>query len=68
VRFAVPETRAVTLRLYDVMGREVRTVVNGKQKGRHQRTLDVAPLPSGVYFLRLRADGQTRTQKLTITR
>ena len=66
VRYALPEVQDVTVRLYDVLGRQVRTVVSGKQKGRHQRTLDVAPLPSGVYFLRLRAGGQTRTQKLTI--
>jgi len=68
VRFALPETRDVTIRLYDVLGRKVRTVVSGTQEGRHERTLDVGALPSGVYFLRLKAGGQTRTQKLTIAR
>ena len=34
VRFAVPETQAVTLRLYDVVGREVRTLAHGPQEGR----------------------------------
>jgi hypothetical protein len=68
VRYALPETQDVTVRLYDVLGRRVRTVLNGTQEGRHQRTLDVGSLPSGVYFLRLRAGGQTRTQKLTIAR
>jgi hypothetical protein len=51
-----------------VLERQVRTVVSGTQEGRHQRTLVVGGLPSGVYFLRLRAGGETRTQKLTIVR
>jgi hypothetical protein len=68
VRYALPDKQEATIRLYDVLGRRVRTVVNDTQEGRHQRTLDVGALPSGVYFLRLRAGGQTRTQKFTVTR
>jgi hypothetical protein len=66
VRYALPEKQEVTLRLYDMLGRQVQTVLNEEQAGRHQRTLDVGSLPSGVYFLRLQSDGQTRTQKLTV--
>jgi hypothetical protein len=68
VRYAVPEKQEVSLRLYDVLGRRVRTVVNGKREGRHQRTLGVGSLPSGVYFLRLRSNGTVRTQKLKVVR
>jgi hypothetical protein len=68
VRYALPDKQEATIRLYDVLGRRVQTVLNKKQEGRHQRTLDVGALPSGVYFLRLRAGGQTRTQKFTVTR
>jgi hypothetical protein len=66
VRYALPEQQAVTIRLYDVLGRQVRTLVRETQDGRHERRLDVDGLPSGVYFLRLQAEGETRTQKLTI--
>ena len=66
VRYALPEKQKVTVRLYDVLGRQVQTVVDGKQEGRHTQRLDVGDLPSGVYFLRLRAAGQVRTQKLTV--
>ena len=66
VRYALPETQDATVRLYDMLGRRVRTVVSGEQEGRHQRTLDVGALPSGVYFLRLRAGGETETQRLTV--
>lgn len=55
------------LRLYAALGRQVRTVVQAEQEGRHERTLDTS-CPSGVYFLRLRAGGQTRTRKLTVVR
>jgi hypothetical protein len=68
VRYALPEKQKASIRLYDVLGRQVRTVVSSTQEGRHQRALDVGALPSGVYFLRLRAGGETRTQKLTIAR
>jgi hypothetical protein len=68
VRYALPEKQKATIRLYDVLGRQVRTVLNGTQEGRQQRTLNVGSLPSGVYFLRLRAGDEIRTQKLTIAR
>jgi hypothetical protein len=66
VRYALPEKQEATIRLYDVLGRQVRTVVSGEQEGRHEQRLDTSSLPSGVYFLRLRAGGETRTQKLTV--
>jgi hypothetical protein len=71
VRFAVPEDRAadaVRLRLYDVLGRRVRTVRAEAEPGRHEHTLDVTGLSSGVYVLRLQAGGQTKTRKLTVVR
>jgi surface protein len=68
VRYALPEKQEVTLRLYDVLGRQVRTVVSSEKEGRHEQTIGVGRLPSGVYFLRLQAGGQTRTQKLTVVR
>jgi surface protein len=66
VRYALPEEQDITVRLYDVLGRQVRTVVDGRQEGRHEQAVDVSELPSGVYVLRLEADGQVRTQKLTV--
>ena len=68
LRYAVPERQDVKIDLYDILGRRVRTVVDGKREGRHERQLDVSRLASGVYFLRLRADGATKPQKLTVVR
>lgn len=68
LRYAVPGTQDVTLRLYDVLGRQVRTVLRGERSGRHKRQVNLSDVPSGVYFLRLRAGEQTRTRKLTVAR
>ncbi len=68
VRFAVPERQEVTVRLYDVLGRRVRTTVRRTAEGRQETMLDVGNLSSGVYVLRLRAGDQTRTRKLTVVR
>jgi hypothetical protein len=70
IRYAVPEGTSgpITLRLYDVMGRQVRTVDARAEAGRHEQTLDVSGLASGVYVLRLTAGGAAKTRKLTIVR
>jgi len=68
LRYALPERQDVTIRLYDMLGREVRTVASGRQEGRHERQMDLSALPSGTYFLRLDAEGQTETQQVTVVR
>jgi predicted outer membrane repeat protein len=68
VRYAVPDGREATLRLYDVLGRQVRSIALGEGAGRQARTLDVSGLPSGVYVLRLRAGGESTTRRLTVVR
>ena len=68
IRYAVPERQDVKIYLYDILGRRVQTVVDGEREGRHKRQLDTSRLASGVYFLRLRAEGATKTQKLTVVR
>jgi hypothetical protein len=70
VSLAVPEQASgdATLRLYDVLGRQVRTVDGAVEPGRGTATVDVSGLPSGVYVLRLSADGTTRTRRLTVVK
>jgi len=70
VRYAVPEKggQEVTLRLYDVLGRQVRSVRAPAEPGRHERTLSVGDLASGIYFLRLRGGDTVRTRRLTVVR
>lgn len=70
IRFAVPEqtTGEGRLGLYDLLGRQVKTLPAAEASGRVEQTLDVSDLPSGTYLLRLSAGGQTRTQQVTIVR
>jgi subtilisin family serine protease len=67
-QYAVPEKRAVTIQLYDVLGRQVKTLLRRKQEGRHEQVLDTSVLPSGTYFLRLQTGEQIRIHSLTVVR
>ncbi len=69
LEYALPESGEVQLRVYDVLGREVATLVKGrKEAGRHVVRLETEGLSSGVYFGRLEAGEQRRTQKITVVR
>ncbi len=69
VRFALPDGAegAARLELFDLLGRRIHTQ-NITGSGRQETQLDVSGLSSGLYFLRLTAAGQTRTQRLTLVR
>ncbi len=57
----------VTLRVYDVLGRAVKTLVDARESaGGHSVTFDASGLPSGVYFYRLNAGGFSQTRKLMV--
>lgn len=67
--YRLPEAGEVTLRVYDVLGRVVTTPVQEqRQAGRHTVHLDASQFSSGVYFVRLQVNGETRTQKITVVR
>lgn len=56
IRFQVMDFGLVTLKVFDVLGREVATLVNERlEPGRHERVFDASGLTSGVYFYRLQA-------------
>lgn len=68
VRLALPAGTEgdVRLRLYDVLGRPVRTLAAPAESGRHMLPLDTSRLPSGTYFLRLTTGAVTQTQQVTV--
>lgn len=56
IRYQLPVDARVTLRLYDVLGREVRTLVDEtKRAGYYEAVVDGSALASGVYFYRMEA-------------
>lgn len=57
----------VTLKVYDVLGREVATLVNRKQSpGSYSVKFDASNLPSGIYFYTLRAGEFAQTKKMIL--
>jgi hypothetical protein len=57
----------VSLKVYDVLGREVATLVNARQSaGVYVANFDAAALPSGMYFYRLQAGSFSKTRKMML--
>ena len=58
IEYRLSASSDVTLKVYDLLGREVRTLVSERQNtGSHTVTFDAHNLSSGVYFYTLRASG-----------
>jgi hypothetical protein len=67
--FHLARRASVTLRVYDVLGRTVQTLVDQvMDHGTHKAVLDGAQLASGVYFYRLTFEGRTFTRKAVLMR
>jgi hypothetical protein len=57
----------VTLKIYDITGREVQTLVNERlQPGSYEVTFDGSQLSSGVYFYKLISSGFTETKRMVL--
>ena len=53
VRVGLPEASAITLVVYDVLGRQVRVLVDGtRAAGTHEVVFEAGNLPSGTYLVR----------------
>ncbi len=69
VRYQLPVAGHVQLKVFDILGREVTTLVNDfRGPGRYEIQFDASSLASGVYFYRLTTDGFTRTMKMALVR
>jgi hypothetical protein len=70
IRYDLPQSGYVTLKVYDMVGREVAALVNGfVEAGQNKEaSFDGSNLPSGVYFYRLTVGNYTMTRKLVLLR
>jgi hypothetical protein len=67
INYQIPKQVHVTLKIFDVLGREVATLVNkSEEAGYKSVTFDANKLPSGVYFYRLQADSFVQTNKMLL--
>ncbi len=68
IQFALPKPSAVTLKIIDMLGREIATLVDEKlPAGEHKVVFDTRTLTSGVYYYHLQAgDEFSETRRLTL--
>ena len=69
IKFNLPEAAFTKLIIYDLIGKEVETLVNSELKsGTHEVTFDARNIASGVYIYTLQTNNFTSTKKLLITK
>jgi hypothetical protein len=67
VQFSMCNAGNVKLVVYNVLGREVQTLINERLNGgTYEKLFDASMLPSGVYFYRLEVNGFTDTKKMSL--
>ncbi|MBU2586463.1 MAG: T9SS type A sorting domain-containing protein, partial [Bacteroidetes bacterium] len=69
IRFTLQVSSLTSLKVFDILGREVAALVNEQLKpGTYEVEFNAPGLSSGVYFYRLSAGGKSRTRKLILIR
>jgi len=69
IKYQLPEVSTVTLKIYDVLGKEVATLVNEtKSAGTYEVVFDATGLTSGIYFYTLNAGSFSETKKMILTK
>jgi spore coat protein A len=65
INFTIPQNSQVTLKIYDVLGKEVGTLINQVvPSGNHEVQFDATGIPSGVYFYTLTAGNFVESKKM----
>jgi len=69
IQFTIPEKQSINLKLYDIIGREV-LVITGRlvNAGNHSYSLNTSNLSSGIYFLVLEGEKESKIEKFLIVR
>lgn len=69
IEFSVPASQFVTLKVYNILGKEIATLVSDELKpGSHSYTFYSGNLAGGIYFYRLSAGEFNRTKKMVLVR
>jgi hypothetical protein len=69
IRYGLPQSSPVTLVVYNTLGQQVATLIEGEQKaGYHEVKFDASGLASGMYLYRIRAGDFVQTRKLLLVR
>lgn len=67
ISYSLPKAGNVTLKIFNVLGQEVKTLINEYQnQGNYKVTFDASALTSGVYFYSLNADNNVQIKKMML--
>jgi subtilisin family serine protease len=67
IKYDLPQTGFVSLKIYDALGREITSLVNNQQEaGVHEIVWNAKDFTSGVYFYKLQSGEYTATKKLML--
>jgi hypothetical protein len=67
IRYSIPHSSSVSIKVYDLIGNEIQTLVNEeKPGGSYEITWNAYDLPSGVYFYQIRAGEFFQTNKMLL--
>ncbi|MBU1637244.1 T9SS type A sorting domain-containing protein [bacterium] len=67
IRFSINRTQQVTLAIYDILGKKVKTIIDDSVPlGWYELTFSAANLPSGIYTVSLRAGQESKTKKMVL--
>ena len=67
ITFSIPEKERVTLKIFDILGREIKVLLDEELvKGVHKIKFDASQLSSGIYFYRLNSSNHIDTKKLMV--
>jgi len=68
INYQLPENGFVTIKVYDILGKEVATLVNeNKQAGYHKIDFDGSKLTSGIYIYTIKANNFAQSKKMILT-
>ena len=69
IKFDIPKNEFATMKVYDMLGKEITTLVNEKlNAGTYSVDWNASEYPSGVYFYRLQTDSYTEVKKMILTK
>lgn len=67
IRYSIPEQSHVTIKVFDILGREVTTLVDGeKNVGNYEVKFNSKKISSGIYFYRIQAGDFLSTKKMIV--
>ena len=67
INYSIPELSLITVKIYDVLGKEVAKLVNEeKAEGTYEVEFNATALPSGVYFYRLQTGNFVEIKKMML--